>query len=140
MQKICDDYSLGITIMAVQLQDVYPPDEVDATFKDVANAREDRNSYINEAESYRNEIIPKARGNAAAIKNEAIAYKERIAEAKGDVANFIQILERYELGKEVTRMRMYLETMEEVLPGIEKYIVDSDGNLYNFYRLKRARF
>lgn len=140
LQKICDDYSLGITIMAVQLQDVYPPDEVDAAFKDVANAREDRNSYINEAESYRNEIIPKARGNAAAIKNEAIAYKEkRIAEAKGDVANFIQILERYELGKEVTRMRMYLETMEEVLPGIEKYIVDSDGNLVQFLPLEKSQ-
>ena len=140
LQEICNNYNLGITIMAVQLQDVYPPGEVDAAFKDVANAREDRNSYINEAESYRNEIIPKARGKAAAIKNEAIAYKEkRIAEAKGDVANFIQILERYELGKEVTRVRMYLETMEEILPGIEKYIVDSKGNLVKFLPLGQSQ-
>ncbi|NLC68592.1 MAG: HflK protein, partial [Clostridiaceae bacterium] len=89
---------------------------------------------------YRNEVIPRARGKAAAIINEAIAYKEkRIAEAKGDVANFIQILERYELGKEVTRIRMYLETMEEILPGIEKYIVDTDGNLVQFLPLEKGQ-
>ena len=138
LQKICDNYRLGVNIIAVQLQDVYPPDEVDSAFKDVANAREDRNSYINEAESYKNEVIPRARGNAAAMINEAIAYKEkRIAEAKGDVANFIQILEKYEHGREVTRVRMYLETMEEVLPGIEKYIVDSEGNLIKFLTLEK---
>jgi membrane protease subunit HflK len=67
-----------------------------------------------------------------------MAYKEkRIAEAKGDVANFVQILEKYEQGKEVTRIRMYLETMEEVLPGIEKYIVGSDGNLIKFLPLEQ---
>lgn len=139
LQEICDNYTLGVSIIAVQLQDVYPPDEVDAAFKDVANAREDRNSYINEAESYKNEIIPKARGNAAAIKNEALAYKEkRIAEAKGDVANFVQILDRYELGKDVTRIRMYLETMEEILPNVKKYVVDSEGNLIKFLPLEQG--
>lgn len=136
LQNICDNYRLGINIVAVQLQDVYPPDEVDAAFKDVANAREDKNSYVNEAETYKNEVIPNARGNAAEKINEALAYKEkRIAEAKGDVANFIQILERYEQGKEVTKIRMYLETMEEILPGIEKYVIGSDGNLIKFLPL-----
>ena len=137
LQETCDIYTLGVGIIAVQLQDVNPPDEVDAAFKDVANAREDRNSYINEAESYKNEIIPKARGNAAKIINDALAYKEkRIAEAKGDVANFTQILERYEQGKDVTRVRMYLETMEEILPGMHKYIVDSQDGLIKFLPLQ----
>lgn len=137
LQNTCDKYELGVVILAVELQDVNPPDEVDAAFKDVANAREDRNSYINEAESYRNEVIPKARGNAAQIINAAIAYKEkRIAEAQGDVANFVQILERYEQGKDVTRVRMYLETMEEILPGIRKYIVDSQDGLIKFLPLQ----
>jgi membrane protease subunit HflK len=136
LQEICDNYSLGIGILAVQLQDVNPPVEVDAAFKDVANAREDKNSYINEAMGYRNEILPKARGNAAEILNEAQAYKEkRIAEALGDVANFNQIMERYEQGKEVTRIRMYLETMESVLPGMDKYIIDGDSDLLKFLPL-----
>ena len=129
LQNICNSYGMGIIINEVALQDVSAPDEVDAAFKDVANAREDKNSYINQAESYRNEVIPKARGNKAKILNEAEAYKEkRIAEAKGDVANFLQILEKYNQSKDVTRTRMYLETMEEILPGIEKYILDENGN------------
>jgi len=137
LQEICNQYRMGIYIVDVSLQDVYPPEEVDQAFKDVANAREDRNSYINEAESYRNEVIPKARANAATMINNAMAYKEkRIAEAKGDVANFLQILEEYQRGKEVTRVRMYLEVMEEILPGIEKYIVGSDGNLIKFLPLE----
>lgn len=139
LQKICDNYKIGIGIEAVQLQDVNPPGEVDEAFKDVANAREDKNSFINESESYKNEVIPKARGNAAEIVNKAMAYKERrIAEAKGDVANFAQILERYELGKEVTRTRMYLETLEDILPGIEKYIVDGNGNTIKWLPLEQG--
>lgn len=136
LQQICDSYEIGIGIIAVQLQDVNPPQEVDAAFKDVANAREDKNSFINEAESYKNEVLPKARGNAAETVNKAMAYKERrIAEAKGDVANFIQILEKYQLGKDVTRTRMYLETLEEILPGVEKYILDEKGNTMKFLPL-----
>lgn len=138
LQSICDSYGMGVSITAVQLQDVNPPEEVDAAFKDVANAREDKNSYINEAESYANEVIPAARGKAAEMINHAEAYKEkRIAEAKGDVANFIQILEKYQMGREVTRKRMYLETLEEVLPGVEKYIVDGDGNTIKFLPLQQ---
>lgn len=137
LQAICDSYEIGIGIVAVQLQDVNPPQEVDAAFKDVANAREDKNSLINESESYKNEVIPKARGNAAEAVNKAMAYKERrVAEAKGDVANFVQILEKYQAGKEVTRTRMYLETLEEVLPGVEKYILDENGNTLNFLPLQ----
>jgi len=138
LQSICDDYAMGVGISTVQLQDVNPPFEVDEAFKDVANAREDMNSFINESESYKNEILPRARGNAAERVNKALAYKEkRIAEAKGDVANFVQILEKYQMGKEVTRTRMYLETMEEILPGIEKYIVDGSGNTLKFLPLEQ---
>lgn len=137
LQAICNNYNIGVSILAVELQSVYPPSEVDEAFKDVTNAREDRNSYINEAQSYVNDKIPTARGNAAEMVNQAVAYKEkRIAEAKGDVANFLQILEQYESGKEVTRTRMYLETLEEVLPGIEKYIMDENGNVLRFLPLE----
>jgi modulator of FtsH protease HflK len=136
LQKICDSYGLGVMITKVQLQDVYPPEEVDAAFKDVANAREDKNSYINQAEAYRNEVLPKAKGNAAEMLNKAEAYKQkRIAEAEGDVAAFSAILEQYELGEYVTRVRMYIETMEEILPNIDKYIVDDDGSTLKFLPL-----
>lgn len=139
LQGICNSYKIGIGIIAVQLQDVNPPAEVDAAFKDVSNAREDKNSLINESESYKNEVIPKARGNAAEAVNKAVAYKEkRIAEAKGDVANFAQILEKYQLGKDVTRTRMYLETLEEILPGVDKYILDEKGNTLNFLPLENS--
>ncbi|GAA0178660.1 FtsH protease activity modulator HflK [Clostridium sediminicola] len=139
LQITCDKYGLGVAITAIQLQDVNPPHEVDAAFKDVASAREDKNSYINEANSYKNEVIPNARGNAAAMINDALGYKEeRIEQAKGDVANFTQILQKYVGGKKVTRTRMYLETLEEILPGIEKYIVDEDGNTVNLLPLSET--
>lgn len=129
LQSISDRYSLGIMITAVQLQDVYPPGEVNDAFKDVASAREDRASYINQAETYANEVIPRARGNAAEALNKAEAYKERrISEATGDVAMFNEILAQYQLGKEVTRTRLYLEMMEEILPGIEIFILDEQGS------------
>ncbi|KYH35531.1 modulator of FtsH protease HflK [Clostridium tepidiprofundi DSM 19306] len=136
LQKLVDKYKLGIAITAIQLQDVNPPQEVDAAFKDVASAREDKNSYINEANSYKNEVIPKARGNAAEMVNKAKAYKtQRIEEAKGDVANFVQILEKYKDGKTVTKTRMYLEVLEEILPNMDKYILSEDGNTLNILNL-----
>jgi len=130
LQGIADKYNLGVVIAVVQLQDVEPPNEVDAAFKDVASAKEDKNSYINQAQSYANEVIPQARGNAAEAINKALAYKEtRVAEAKGDVSKFVQILERYKEAPKVTRTRMYLETMSEIFPDMEKYIVSDDGTM-----------
>lgn len=129
LQTICESYRLGLSITAVQLQDVFPPDEVNDSFKDVASAREDRTSYINQAETYANETIPRARGNAAQLINQAEAFKEkRIAEAKGDVALFSSILAEYRGGKGVTRTRMYWEMIEEILPGVHVYIVNEQGN------------
>jgi membrane protease subunit HflK len=130
LQAVSDKYGLGVVIAVVQLQDVQPPKEVDAAFKDVASAKEDKNSYINQAQSYANEVIPKARGNAAEAINKALAYKEtRIAEAKGDVAKFVQILEKYQESPTVTRTRMYLETVQEIFPDMEKYVVSGDGTV-----------
>ena len=138
LQSILDKYETGIFVVAVQLQDVSPPKQVIAAFKDVASAKEDKNRMINQAEGYRNNVIPKARGEAQAMIREAEGFKvARIERAEGDVAKFKAMLVEYKKGKDVTRKRMYLETMEEILPNIEKYIVpDGDGsNLLNLLNL-----
>lgn len=137
VQELLDSYQAGILVIAVQLQDVDPPNEVIAAFKDVASAKEDKSKFINEAEGYRNDIIPKARGDAARIIKEAEGYKiERIRKAEGDVAKFNQILTEYKNGKEVTRYRLYIENMETILPGMNKFIIeDTDSNLLKLLSL-----
>ena len=138
LQSILDKYETGAQVVAVQLQDVSPPKQVIDAFKDVASAKEDKNRMINEAEGYRNDIIPKARGEAQAMIREAEGFREsRIARAEGDVAKFKAILKEYSKAKDVTRERLYLEAMEEILPGLEKYIVPNgeDGNLLNLLNL-----
>lgn len=132
LQEILDDYQSGILIEGFLLQDVSVPPQVEQAYRDVASAKEDKQKRINEAEAYRNQVIPKARGQAAKIYNEAEAYKaKRIAQAQGDVARFQELLERYKMGEEVTRTRLYLETMEKVLPQLNKIIVpeENDGVL-----------
>jgi len=140
VQSILDKYESGIHIVAVQLQDVSPPKEVIGAFKDVASAKEDKNRMINQAEGYRNDVIPKARGEAQAQIREAEGYKEaRIARAEGDVSKFNAVLKEYRKSKEVTETRMFLETAEEILSNREKIIVP-DGkegsNLINLLNLK----
>jgi len=138
LQSILDKYETGVQVVAVQLQDVSPPKQVIDSFKDVASAKEDKNRMINEAEGYRNNVIPKARGEAQAMIREAEGFREaRISRAEGDVAKFKAILKEYSKAKDVTRKRLYLEAMEEILPGLEKYIVPSgeDGNLLNLLNL-----
>ena len=137
LQGICDSYEIGLQITAVQLQDVYPPEEVDDAFKDISRAKADKESKINEAVSYENKVIPDARGEASKLISEAEAYKEdRIRRANGDVANFNAVYEKYILGKTVTRTRLYIETLEDVLPGKEIYIVGEDGNTLKFLPLQ----
>ncbi len=138
IQDLLDSYESGIIVMAVQLQDVNPPEEVSAAFKDVASAKEDKSKFINEAEGYRNDIIPNARGEAATIIKEAEGYKiERIRKAEGDVAKFNQILLEYQNGKDVTKYRLYIETMETILPYMEKFIMENENNdLIKFLPLK----
>ena len=129
LQSLLDSYEAGILIVAVQLQDVNPPKEVQAAFKDVASAKEDKSRYINQAQGYKNDIIPKARGEAVKMTKEAEAYKiERIKKSEGEIARFNKILEEYKKGKYVTEARIYLETMEEILPNMNKVIVDLDSN------------
>ncbi|AZR74889.1 HflK protein [Anoxybacter fermentans] len=128
LQEILDKYETGIMVVGFLLQDVSVPPEVEEAYRDVASAKEDKQKKINEALAYKNQIIPKARGEAAKIINEAEAYKAaRIAQAKGDVARFEQILTRYKMGEDVTRIRLYLETMEKVLPGLNKIIIPEDS-------------
>ena len=140
VQSILDKYETGILVVAVQLQDVSPPEQVVAAFKDVASAKEDKNRMINQAEGYRNDVIPKARGEAQSMIREAEGYKEaRIARAEGDVAKFNAVLKEYRKAKGVTETRMYLETVEEILENREKIIVpdgESGGNLINLLNLK----
>ena len=127
LQHILDDYDAGVHIVAVQLQDAHPPDQVMAAFKDVASAKEDKSKMTNDAYGYRNDILPKAKGKAAQITNDAIAYKEsKIIAAKGDTSRFLQILAQYRMAKEVTEKRLYIETMEEILPGVDKIIIEGE--------------
>lgn len=129
LQDLLDSYKSGIFVVAVQLQDVNPPKEVQEAFKDVASAKEDKSKYINQAQGYENDLIPKARGEAVQITKEAEGYKiERIKKAEGDVAKFNNILTEYIKGEYITQARLYLETMEEILPNMNKVIVDLKEN------------
>ncbi len=128
LQALLDTYGAGIMIANVQLQDVKPPSEVVGAFDDVNSARQDKETLINQAEEYALDILPRARGQAQEIANQAEAYKQtRIKGAEGDVARFIEVLAKYELGPEVTRTRLYIEAMEEILPGMEKTILSEDA-------------
>ncbi|VAV84586.1 HflK protein [hydrothermal vent metagenome] len=125
LQRILDSYDSGLSVVAVQLQDVLPPDQVADAFKDVASAREDRERAVEQAEGYRNDLIPKAKGYAEKIINEAQAYKEaKVNEAKGDTSRFLQVLKEYRKAKDVTQKRIYIETMEEVLSRMDKIIME----------------
>ena len=128
MQKILDDYGAGIQITQVQLQKVDPPAQVIDAFRDVQAARADLERAQNEAQTYANRVIPEARGRAAQITQSAEAYREQtVAEAKGQAARFIKIYDEYRKAPEITRERLYLETMERVLGGTDKIILDSTG-------------
>ena len=125
IQEILDSYQLGIDIVTVKLQDVAPPDEVSDAFKDVISAEQDKERLINEAKGYANDIVPRARGRAAQILNEADAYRlAKIEKARGDADRFTAMLTEYEKARDVTRMRLYLETMQEVLPRMNKILID----------------
>ncbi|MBR5137640.1 MAG: FtsH protease activity modulator HflK [Clostridia bacterium] len=132
LQEMCKEYKLGLTVINVQLQDVNPPEEVQSAFKDVASAREDKSTYINEANSYANKIIPIARGNAQSVTNAADAYAQtKVATAEGDVAAFLALYEQFSQYEDLMRTRMYLETIEEVLGGTTIYIMDESSSNVN---------
>jgi membrane protease subunit HflK len=128
LQRILDQYSTGVQVAAVQLQDVDPPDAVAAAFKDVTNAKEDREKLINQSQGYRNDIIPKAKGEAAQIVNQAKGYAQaRLNRAQGEANRFLATLKEYNQAKEIISKRIYIETLEEVLPHVEKIILDGKG-------------
>lgn len=115
LQAITDEYDLGVQIVALQMQNVFPPKEVSEAFKDVASAREDKARFINEAEAYRNDIIPKARGEADAIVNRALAYKEAlILKAHAQATQFELLLTEYKKSPAIVKERLYIEAMQEV--------------------------
>lgn len=126
LQNILDRYDTGLQVIAVQLQDVHPPDEVRDAFKDVASAREDKIRIINEAEAYRNELIPRARGEAAAIGNKAEAYRAtRIQNAEGEAARFNALSAEHARAPKVMEHRLYYETLEDLLRNArEKVLLD----------------
>ena len=128
LQEILDIYQTGINVVNVKLQDVKAPEEVQDAFQDVLRARQERDTKENQALAYKNDIIPRANGSAEQIIREAEAFKEsRIATSEGEAARFESILNEYYNSKEVTRQRLYLEAMEEILPGISKVIVSPDA-------------
>ncbi len=128
LQEILDRTAPGVGVVAVKLQDVHPPYEVVSAFREVASAREDKNRMINQALAYRDSLIPEVRGLAAKLVAEAHAETtETIYHARGEAGRFAQVVSEYEKAKDVTELRLYLETMERVLPGLEKFVVEPDA-------------
>jgi membrane protease subunit HflK len=126
MQRILDTYGSGISISEVKLLKVDPPGAVIDAFNEVQRARQDKERKQNEAQAYENRVVPTARGEAEKIIQEATAYKERLVlEAEGQAQRFLAVYESYKIAPEVTRQRLYLETMEEVMRGTDKVIIDS---------------
>jgi modulator of FtsH protease HflK len=125
LQALLDQYHGGVQIAAVQLQDVSPPEAVAAAFKDVTNAKEDREKLINQSQSYRNDILPRAQGEAAQVVNQAKGNAQaRVDRAQGEANRFSVTLKEYNQAKDIISKRIYIETMEEILPNVEKIIID----------------
>lgn len=128
LQRLMDEYSSGFEITEVKLDNVDAPDEVKDAFNAVTRAREEKEKLVNQARGYAEDKVPRARGEVRTIEREAEAYKEqRVLRAQGDVANFVAVLEEYRKAKDVTRERIYLETMERILSSVpNKVLVDEE--------------
>jgi len=128
LQTLLDEYQTGLMVTEARLLVVDPPEEVKDAFHDVVRAWEDRERLMREAEGYREDLIPKARGEAAHMVRSAEAYREqRIIRAQGDAKKFLEVLKAYRKAKDVTRERLYLETLDKILTGKEKYILPPAG-------------
>jgi membrane protease subunit HflK len=129
MQRTLDSYGSGILVQQVQMQKVDPPAQVIDSFRDVQAARADLERAVNESQTYANRVVPEARGNVAKITQAAEAYKSQtVAEATGQTSRFLKIYDEYKKAPDVTRERIYLETMERIFGGSEKLIYDSGGS------------
>jgi len=132
MQAILDSYKTGLNVLQVNLNEAQPPEEVQDAFADAIKAREDQQRIINEANAYRNDIVPKARGDAQSMLEDAKAYRTRVVKSsQGETGRFDKLYAQYKLAPEVTRERLYLDSMEKVLSGSPKIIMDTknSGNL-----------
>ena len=128
MQQILDRYKTGISVSQVTLQNIQPPEQVQAAFDDAVKAGQDRERVKNEAEAYSNDVVPRARGLASRLKEEAQGYKQSvIANAEGEASRFAQIFTEYQKAPQVTRQRMYLDTMQTVMNNTSKVVVDQKG-------------
>jgi membrane protease subunit HflK len=128
MQQILDRYKTGILVTTVNLQGVQAPEQVQSAFEDVVRAGQDRERFKNEGQAYANDVVPKARGVAARLAEEATGYRQSlISTAQGDASRFRQLLAEYERAPQVTRERLYLETMQQILISTSKVVVDSKG-------------
>ncbi len=128
MQRILDAYKAGVTVTRVQMQKADPPAQVIEAYRDVQAARTDQDRMRNEAEAYANQVVPEARGAAARIIQQAEGYKQQVtAEAQGEAARFVSVYDQYKKAPDVTRRRIYIDTMSEVLGGMNKVIVDNKG-------------
>ncbi len=129
MQKTLDGYGSGIQIQQLQMGQVNPPADVIQSFNDVQNAKTELESAQNQAQTYANQVVPQARGQAAQITQGAEGYKQQaIAEAKGQSARFLKVYEEYKKAPDVTRERLYLETMERILGGSDKLVYDGGAS------------
>jgi membrane protease subunit HflK len=125
LQDILDSYEMGIEIMAVELQQVQPPEAVRAAFDDVIAAAQDASLAVNQARGYENEVLPRSRAEAVELTEAAVAYRDaKIAESQGEAQRFNALVAEYQAAPEVTKKRLYLETMEAVLPEVEKIIIE----------------
>lgn len=141
VQSVLDTYSLGIDVIGAYFQEISPPVEVAYAFRDVASAREDRNRIINEAEGYRNTILPTTRGQARSLVSDAEGFsKERVERATGEADRFLALLEEYKKSRDLTASRIYIERMERILPGLKIYVMDKeDGKGISNLRLMLPR-
>ena len=128
IQTILDRYGAGLEVMSVNTQQAQPPQPVQAAFADVVKAREDKQRTINLAGAYKADVVPKAEGEASAIRERALAYKERVvAAAQGETERFLKVLNEYKKAPDVTRQRLYIETVESVLANNNKVMIDVEG-------------
>ena len=139
MQQILDSYKTGINVVTVNMGEAQPPEEVQDAFEDAIKAREDEQRIINEANAYRSDVVPKARGDAQGLLENAAAYKTRVVKsAQGETSRFNQLLAEYQRAPEVTRERLYIDTMEAVLARTPKVMIDiENGNNMMFLPLDK---
>jgi membrane protease subunit HflK len=128
MQEVLDRYKTGIHVVSVTMQNAQPPEQVQAAFEDAVRAKQDLERQKNEGQAYANDVIPKARGTASRLLQEASGYKLRVEnEAQGNASRFNQILTQYQRAPEVTRQRLYLDAQEQIMSSVSKVIVDQKG-------------